>query len=49
VKPLPKITHGDEPIAFPFFYIKPTDNMEMLRKFFPEEKGHVSNTDPNVS
>jgi len=46
VKPLPNLAHGDEPAAFPFFYIKPTDNEKILRKFFPEEKGPVSNIDP---
>ena len=46
VKPLPNLAHGDQPAAFPFFYIKPTDNEKILRKFFPEEKGPVSNIDP---
>ncbi|VAH06948.1 unnamed protein product [Triticum turgidum subsp. durum] len=46
VKPLPNLAHGEEPAAFPFFYIKPTDNEKILRKFFPEEKGPVSNIDP---
>lgn len=46
VKPLPNLAHGDEPAAFPFFYIKPTENEKILRKFFPEEKGPVSNIDP---
>ncbi|AQK85575.1 hydroxyproline O-arabinosyltransferase PLENTY isoform X1 [Zea mays] len=46
VKPLPNLSHGDEPAAFPFFYIKPTENEKILRKFFPEEKGPISNIDP---
>lgn len=46
VKPLPNLAHGDEPAAFPFFYIKPTENEKILRKFFPEEKGPVSNINP---
>jgi hypothetical protein len=46
VKPLPNLAHGDQPAAFPFFYIKPTDNEKVLRKFFPKEKGPVSNIDP---
>uniref|UniRef100_A0A804MUJ6 J domain-containing protein n=1 Tax=Zea mays TaxID=4577 RepID=A0A804MUJ6_MAIZE len=32
--------------AFLFFYIKPTENDKKLRKFFPEEKGPISNIDP---
>uniref|UniRef100_A0A0D9WG06 Hydroxyproline O-arabinosyltransferase-like domain-containing protein n=1 Tax=Leersia perrieri TaxID=77586 RepID=A0A0D9WG06_9ORYZ len=46
VRPLPNLARGDEPAAFPFFYIKPTENEKILRKFFPEEKGPVSKIDP---
>lgn len=46
VRPLPNLAHGDEPAAFPFFYIKPTENEKILRKFFPEENGPVSKIDP---
>jgi hypothetical protein len=46
VKPPPNLAPGDEPAAFPFFYIEPSDNEKMLRKLFPEEEGNVSNIDP---
>jgi hypothetical protein len=46
VKPLPNLSLGDKPAAFLFFYIKPTENDKKLRKFFPEEKGPISNIDP---
>ncbi|KAL2478214.1 hypothetical protein Fot_47228 [Forsythia ovata] len=46
VKPLPNLARGGYPAAFPFFYIKPTENEKILRKFFPEEKGPVTNIDP---
>ncbi|XP_040959289.1 hydroxyproline O-arabinosyltransferase RDN2 isoform X2 [Gossypium hirsutum] len=37
---------GGFPAAFPFFYIKPADYGKVLRKFFPEEMGPVTNIDP---
>ncbi|CAN1250470.1 Hydroxyproline O-arabinosyltransferase PLENTY [Linum perenne] len=46
VNPLPNLSHGDNPAAFPFFYIKPTDHEDIVRKFFPKEKGPVTNVDP---
>lgn len=46
VNPLPNLAHGDNPAAFPFFYIKPTDNEKVVRKYYPEEKGPVTNIDP---
>ncbi|KAK8516939.1 hypothetical protein V6N12_032139 [Hibiscus sabdariffa] len=46
VTPLPNLARGGHPAAFPFFYIKPDQNKKLLRKFFPEEMGPVTNIDP---
>ncbi|XP_010266653.1 PREDICTED: uncharacterized protein LOC104604120 isoform X2 [Nelumbo nucifera] len=46
VNPLPNLSHGGYPAAFPFFYIKPAENEKIIRKFYPEEKGPVTNIDP---
>ncbi|KAK1292856.1 Aspartic proteinase PCS1 [Acorus calamus] len=46
VKPLPNLARGGLPAAFPFFYIKPTEHVNIIRKFYPEEKGEVTDIDP---
>lgn len=46
VKPLPNLAGDNHPAAFPFFYIKPTEHVRIVRKFFPEEKGPLTNIDP---
>ncbi|MCL7043340.1 hypothetical protein MKW94_023332 [Papaver nudicaule] len=46
VKPLPNLANEKYPVAFPFFYIKPAENEKNLRKFYPEEKGPVTDIDP---
>lgn len=46
VNPLPNLAYRGNPAAFPFFYIKPTENEKIMRKYYPEEKGPVSNIDP---
>lgn len=46
VNPLPNLAYGGNPAAFPFFYINPTGNEKIMRKYYPEEKGPVSNIDP---
>nr|GME19184.1 hydroxyproline O-arabinosyltransferase 3-like [Ipomoea batatas] len=46
LKPLPNLAHGDYPAGFPFFYIKPAEHEKIIRKFFPEENGPVTNIDP---
>ncbi|KAG6421801.1 hypothetical protein SASPL_118358 [Salvia splendens] len=46
LKPLPNLAYGDYPVAYPFFYIKPVENESLIRKFFPEAMGPVSNVDP---
>ena len=46
VNPLSNLAHGGLPAAFPFFYIKPEQNEKIIRKFYPEENGPVTNVDP---
>ena len=46
VNPLPNLAHGNHPAAFPFFYIRPDQNEKIVRKFYPEENGPVTNVDP---
>lgn len=46
LRPLPNLVYGEYPAAFPFFYIKPSENEKIIRKFFPEEMGPVTNIDP---
>ena len=44
VNPLPNLAQGKNPAAYPFFYIQPTENEKIIRKFYP--KGSISNVDP---
>lgn len=46
VKPLPNLAQGNHPAGFPFFYIKPAEHEKIIRKFYPEEMGPVTNVDP---
>ena len=46
VNPLPNLARGGYPAAFPFFYIKPSDNEKIIRKFYSEERGPVTDVDP---
>ncbi|CAM8919807.1 unnamed protein product [Rhodiola kirilowii] len=46
VNPLPNLASPGHPAAFSFFYIKPDENEKIIRKFYPEEKGPVTNVDP---
>lgn len=46
INPLPNLAHGGYPAGFPFFYIKPSQNEKIIRKFYPEENGPVTNVDP---
>lgn len=46
LRPLPNLGNGELPAAYPFFYIKPAENEKLMRKFFPVEKGPVTNIDP---
>lgn len=46
VNPLPNLSRDSYPAAFPFFYIKPSEHEQIIRKYFPEEKGPLTNIDP---
>ncbi|XP_047075425.1 hydroxyproline O-arabinosyltransferase 1-like [Lolium rigidum] len=46
VKPIPNLSRDGRAAAFPFFYIEPQKYEKMLRKFFPENKGPITNIDP---
>ncbi|PIN21979.1 hypothetical protein CDL12_05314 [Handroanthus impetiginosus] len=46
LKPLPNLAYDGHPAAFPFFYIEPMKNEKIIRKFYPEETGPVTNVDP---
>eukprot|EP00249_Psilotum_nudum_P015822 c25537_g1_i1 orf=353-1378(+) len=46
VKPLPNLATEEFPAAFPFFYITPRHHETILRKFFPNNKGPITNIDP---
>ncbi|XP_008227283.1 PREDICTED: uncharacterized protein LOC103326815 isoform X2 [Prunus mume] len=43
---LEKATIEEDPAGYPFFYIKPAENEKIIRKFYPEEKGPVTDIDP---
>ncbi|GAB4839459.1 Hydroxyproline O-arabinosyltransferase rdn2 [Ancistrocladus abbreviatus] len=46
LKPLPNLALQGYPAAFPFFYIRPAQNEKIIRKFYPEENGPLTNVDP---
>lgn len=46
VKPIPNLSRDGLGAAFPFFYIEPKKYESTLRKFFPVEKGPITNIDP---
>ncbi|XP_028757919.1 hydroxyproline O-arabinosyltransferase 1-like [Neltuma alba] len=46
VKPIPNLSRDGLGAAFPFFYIEPKKYEKVLRKYFPEENGPVTNIDP---
>ncbi|KAL3622629.1 Hydroxyproline O-arabinosyltransferase rdn2 [Castilleja foliolosa] len=46
LKPLPNLGYEEYPAAYPFFYITPKVHAKVIRKFFPEEMGPVTNIDP---
>ncbi|XP_073125305.1 hydroxyproline O-arabinosyltransferase 3-like isoform X2 [Henckelia pumila] len=46
LKPLPNLGGEGLPAAFPFFYIEPVKNTNLIRKYFPEEMGPVEKVDP---
>ncbi|KAK1292976.1 hypothetical protein QJS10_CPB17g02150 [Acorus calamus] len=46
VKPIPNLSKDGLAAAFPFFYIDPKRFETILRKFFPVERGPISDIDP---
>ncbi|XVF89363.1 hypothetical protein PTKIN_Ptkin19aG0124400 [Pterospermum kingtungense] len=46
VKPIPNLSKDGLGAAFPFFYIEPKKYESVLRKFFPKDKGPITNIDP---
>ncbi|KAJ1432073.1 Hyp O-arabinosyltransferase-like protein [Sesbania bispinosa] len=46
VNPLPNLASRTQPAGYPFFYIKPAENEKIIRKFYPKEKGPVTDVDP---
>ena len=46
VKPIPNLSRDGLGAAFPFFYIEPKKYESVLRKYFPEEKGPITDIDP---
>jgi hypothetical protein len=46
VKPIPNLARDGLGSAFPFFYIEPKKYETVLRKYYPEDKGPITNIDP---
>jgi hypothetical protein len=46
IRPMPNLASETMPVAFPFFYIAPQENEDILRKFYPRDKGPITNIDP---
>ncbi|KAJ1258281.1 hypothetical protein BS78_10G063300 [Paspalum vaginatum] len=46
VKPIPNLSINGQAAAFPFFYIEPQKYENVLRKFFPKDKGPITKIDP---
>ncbi|KAJ8641240.1 hypothetical protein MRB53_017934 [Persea americana] len=46
VKPIPNLSKDSLGAAFHFFYIQPEKYESILRKFFPEDRGPITNIDP---
>ncbi|KAE8732808.1 hypothetical protein F3Y22_tig00001728pilonHSYRG00059 [Hibiscus syriacus] len=46
VKPILNLSKAGHGAAFPFFYIEPKKYESVLRKYFPENKGPITNIDP---
>ncbi|KAE8781704.1 hypothetical protein D1007_44976 [Hordeum vulgare] len=46
LKPLPNLAFDNDPAAFPFFYITPSEYEKIIRKYYPEERGPITNVDP---
>ncbi|KAJ0961318.1 hypothetical protein J5N97_000724 [Dioscorea zingiberensis] len=46
VRPIPNLSKHGLAAAFPFFYIEPNKYESVLRKYFPEDKGQITDIDP---
>eukprot|EP00475_Leptophrys_vorax_P003679 TRINITY_DN12157_c0_g1_i1.p1 TRINITY_DN12157_c0_g1~~TRINITY_DN12157_c0_g1_i1.p1 ORF type:complete len:305 (-),score=3.31 TRINITY_DN12157_c0_g1_i1:134-1018(-) len=46
LRPIPNLSVGAMPSAFPFHYIEPAKNAEVLRRWFPESMGPINKIDP---
>lgn len=46
VKPIPNLSKDGLGAAFPFFYIEPKKYESVLRKFFPQQNGPITDIDP---
>ncbi|CAM6044368.1 unnamed protein product [Sphagnum compactum] len=46
IRPMPNLASETMPVAFPFFYIAPQENEDILCKFYPRDKGPITNIDP---
>ncbi|KAI3717239.1 hypothetical protein L1987_68727 [Smallanthus sonchifolius] len=46
VNPLPNLARGIIPAGYLFQYIMPSENEKIIRKYFPQENGPVTNVDP---
>lgn len=46
VSPFPNLAKGSHPAGYPFFYIKPAEKAKIIRKFYPKEKGPLTDIDP---
>lgn len=46
VKPVPNLAKAGLGAAFPFFYIEPKKFESVLRKYYPEDRGPITDIDP---
>ncbi|KAH8976071.1 hypothetical protein BDL97_01G194900 [Sphagnum fallax] len=49
IRPMPNLASETMPIAFPFFYIAPQENEDILRKFYPRDKGPILSRSSSVN
>ncbi|KAI4339103.1 hypothetical protein MLD38_024078 [Melastoma candidum] len=47
VRRLPNLADDRYPASFPFSYIRPDQNEKIIGRYYPEEKGLVTNVDPS--
>ncbi|GAQ89564.1 hypothetical protein KFL_005370010 [Klebsormidium nitens] len=46
VRPMPNLAADFMPAAYPFFYIEPKKYETLLRRYYPKDKGPITNIDP---